>query len=106
MMESAYLPALAALAGSATYGLTRSRRHRSLAPSPNTARPGAHTKATTSREPPSSKYLKLAAMTVDLDVQNRLIKIAQHCRMLADAEERDAESKGLGRRSGASHKSG
>jgi len=45
-------------------------------------------------------------MTVDLDVQNRFIKIAQHCRMLADAEERDAESKGLGQRSGASHKSG
>ena len=39
-------------------------------------------------------------MTVDLDVQNRFIKIAQHCRMLADAEERDAESKGLGQRSG------
>ena len=51
-------------------------------------------------------YLKLAGMTVDLDVQNRFIKIAQHCRMLADAEERDAESRGIGRRSGNSHKSG
>jgi hypothetical protein len=50
-------------------------------------------------------YLKLAGMTVDLDVQNRFIKIAQHCRMLADAEERDAESRGIGRRSGDSHKS-
>jgi hypothetical protein len=63
------------------------------------------TRADTYRDQAIS-YLKLAGMTVDPDVQNRFIKIAQHCRMLADAEERDAESKGLGRRSGASDKSG
>jgi hypothetical protein len=39
-------------------------------------------------------YLKLARMTTDPDTQNRFIKIAQHYCALADAEERDAESKG------------
>jgi hypothetical protein len=51
-------------------------------------------------------YLKLAGMTVDPDVQNRFIKIAQHYRTLADAEESDAESKGVERRSGLPGKSG
>ncbi len=45
-------------------------------------------------------------MTARADAQNRFIKIAQHYRTLADAEERDAESKGVERRSGTSDKLG
>ena len=40
------------------------------------------------------------------DAQNRFIKIAQHYRTLADAEERDAERKGIERRSITSDKLG
>jgi hypothetical protein len=46
--------------------------------------------------------LELARSTADLHAQNRFIKIAQHYRTLADAEERDAETKGAERRSGTS----
>ena len=49
-------------------------------------------------------YLELARLTPNLDAQNRFIKIAQHYRALAEAEERDAESKGAQRRSEASDK--
>jgi hypothetical protein len=49
-------------------------------------------------------YLNLARITDDPDTQNRFIKIAQHYRTLADAEERDAESEGVKRRSGTSDK--
>ena len=52
------------------------------------------------------RYLELARMTARADAQNRFIKIAQHYRTLADAEERDAESKGVERRSGTSDKLG
>jgi hypothetical protein len=37
-------------------------------------------------------YLKLARMTADPDTQNQLIKIAQRCRRLADAEESGADA--------------
>ena len=38
-------------------------------------------------------YLELARLTPNLDAQNRFIKIAQHYRTLANAEERDAKAK-------------
>ena len=44
-------------------------------------------------------YLELARLTPNVEVQNRFIKIAKHYRSLADAEERDAESKVVERRS-------
>jgi hypothetical protein len=50
----------------------------------------------------ATSYLELARMTADPDAQNRFIKIAQHYRTLADAEERDAEGRGVERRSGTS----
>ena len=43
-------------------------------------------------------------MTADPDAQNRFIKIAQHYRTLADAKERDAEGRGVERRSGTADK--
>jgi hypothetical protein len=46
------------------------------------------------------RYLEIARTTADPEAQNRFIKIAQHYRTLADAEERDAESRGAERRSG------
>jgi hypothetical protein len=51
-------------------------------------------------------YLELARLTPNLDAQNRFIKIAQRYRALTDAEERDAESKSIERRSGPSDKFG
>ena len=52
----------------------------------------------------TTSYLELARMTADPDAQNRFIKIAQHYRTLADAEERDAEGRGVERRSGTADK--
>ena len=51
-------------------------------------------------------YLELARIAANLDAQNRLIKLAQHYRALADAEEREAENKSVARRSGNSDKMG
>lgn len=45
-------------------------------------------------------------LQIDVDAQNRFIKIAQHYRTLANGEERDAERKGVERRSGTSDKLG
>jgi hypothetical protein len=45
------------------------------------------------------EYLKLARTASDPDVQSRFVAIAQHYRMLAEAEERNAEHKGAERRS-------
>jgi hypothetical protein len=45
------------------------------------------------------KLLELACNASDSDVQNRYATIAQHYRMLAEAEERSADQKGTERRS-------
>ena len=50
------------------------------------------------------RYLEIARISDDPDAQNRFIQIAQHYGTLADAEERDAESKRVERRSGSSDK--
>jgi len=50
------------------------------------------------------RYLEIARIIGDPDAQNRFIKIAQHYRTLAGADERDAESKGVERGSGTSDK--
>ena len=45
------------------------------------------------------KYLKLARLASDADVQRRFMAIAQHYRALAQAEERNAERMNVERRS-------
>jgi hypothetical protein len=45
------------------------------------------------------KYLKLARLASDADVQRRFMAIAQHYRALAQAEERNAERMDVERRS-------
>ena len=45
------------------------------------------------------KYLKLARLASDADVQGRFMAIAQHYRALAQAEERNAERMDVERRS-------
>jgi hypothetical protein len=47
----------------------------------------------------AAKFLELACNASDSDVQNRYATIAQHYRMLAEAEERSADQKGTERRS-------
>ena len=47
----------------------------------------------------AAEFLELASNASNSDVQNRYVKIAQHYRTLAEAEERGAEQKGTERRS-------
>jgi hypothetical protein len=47
----------------------------------------------------SAKSLDLASGETNPDVQDRYVRIAEHYRMLAEAEERSADRKGLDRRS-------
>ena len=47
----------------------------------------------------AAEYLELAATASDPNVQDRFIRIAQHYRVLAEAEERGADKKGAERRS-------
>jgi hypothetical protein len=52
----------------------------------------------------SAKFLALACGESNADVQDRYASVAEHYRMLAEAEERSADRKGLERRSlDASH---
>ena len=49
----------------------------------------------------AAQSLELALSAADLDVRNRYLAIAQHYRVLAEAEERSADRRGAERRSRA-----
>jgi len=49
------------------------------------------------------RYLEITRTTGDPGAQNRFIEVAEHYRSLADAEERDAESRAEERRSRTSN---